>query len=61
MKFETGEGKAKTISIQPCKPNLTAGEVESAMDAFISSDIFAWNPTDKLGASIVERKTTTLL
>jgi hypothetical protein len=60
MKFETASGKTKTISVQPCRPDLTAEEVEDVMDVMIDSDVLAYDPVGKLGAQIVERTTTTL-
>ncbi|MDR1651662.1 MAG: DUF2922 domain-containing protein [Synergistaceae bacterium] len=60
MKFDTAAGKPKTVSLQPCRENLTADEVKAAMDAFIASGVFVYDPTAKLGASIIERTVTTL-
>jgi hypothetical protein len=60
MKFDTEEGKPRTISIQPCRADLTAADVQEVMDTIIASDVFTYKPVAKLGASIIERTVTEL-
>jgi hypothetical protein len=58
LKFETDEGKTRTVSIQPCGDNLDEADVKAAMDAIIASGVFIWEPVGKLGATVTERLVT---
>ena len=41
MKFATTEGKAFIVSLNYAKPTITAGQVETALEAMIANDFFA--------------------
>jgi hypothetical protein len=58
LKFDTANGKTMTLSVNEPKANLTANEVETAMQTIITSDIFHNNGSSVVGineARIVER------
>lgn len=60
MKFDTQSGKARNVSVQPCKAGITAQDARDLMDAMIASGAFVYEPTAKLGASVIERAVTEL-
>jgi hypothetical protein len=55
MAFKTEDDKSKVVSISPARKDLEVQEVKDSMDAMIASGLFVFNPTDKIGAEIVER------
>ncbi|MDR3321414.1 MAG: DUF2922 domain-containing protein [Synergistaceae bacterium] len=55
MKFETGDGKTRTISISCAAENIGANDVSDAMDAMIGGQVFTYGLSAKLGAQIVQR------
>ncbi|MDR1943801.1 MAG: DUF2922 domain-containing protein [Synergistaceae bacterium] len=60
MKFGTDDGKAKSISLTPCKDNLLAEDVMEAMDTMIDRQIFKFGLAVKAGATVTERNVTKL-
>ncbi|MGB9790979.1 MAG: DUF2922 domain-containing protein [Thermacetogeniaceae bacterium] len=62
--FQTAGGGRLRISIPDPKPDLTAQEVNAAMNAVLAKNIFATstgNATAILGAQIVSRETTDVI
>lgn len=60
MTFKTDEGKKISLSVDDPRPNITEGEIKSAMEAIINSGIFAPNGEsliEMLEAKIVETDT----
>jgi hypothetical protein len=60
MIFDTDAGKSATISLNHCKEDLTAQDVDGAMDMMIDNPVFIFGLTDKQRASVVERTVTDL-
>ena len=60
MKFVTDEGKTHTISLNHARADLTASEVETAMEAMLDEEIFAEGIAGLSGADIVDRTVTPL-
>jgi len=60
MKFATTEGKTFTISLNYAREDLTAGEVETAMEAMLDEELFAEGLAGLSGADIVDRTVTPL-
>ena len=61
MKFATTEGKVFIVSLNYAKPTITAGQVETAMEAMIANDFFAENFAGLSGADLVDRTVTPLM
>ena len=61
MKFATDEGNVFTISLNYVRANLTAGEVESAMEGMLTNDFFAERLAGLSGADVVDRTVTPLI
>ncbi|MDR3165212.1 MAG: DUF2922 domain-containing protein [Synergistaceae bacterium] len=60
MKFSTDDDKKKTVSLQNVRDDITAAEAMQAMDAIIASDVFNYEPDEKLGATLTSRSVKTL-
>ena len=60
MKFATDEGNVFTISLNYVRDNLTAGEVETAMEGLLDNEFFAEGLAGPTGADIVDRTVTHL-
>jgi hypothetical protein len=60
MVFDTAGGAVRTVSLLGCRDTVTAGEAGEAMDAMITSGAFTYEPSDKRGASLIERSVTEL-
>jgi hypothetical protein len=60
MKFDTQGGKARNVSVQLCKAGITARDAHDLMDVMIASEAFVYEPTAKLGASVIDRTVTEL-
>ena len=60
MKFAAADGKKRTVSLQGVRDDITAEDAKDAMDAIISSGVFNYEPSEKLGAAITGRSVTTL-
>ena len=61
MKFATTEGKEFTVSLNYAKETITAGQVETAMEAMIDNDFFAEGFAGLSGADLVDRTVTPLM
>ncbi|MGQ9498147.1 MAG: DUF2922 domain-containing protein [Desulfotomaculales bacterium] len=64
MRFLSAAGRTVTLSVPDPRENLTAAEVEMAMNTVISKNIFTsagGDLTGIAGARIVERVTTDLI
>ena len=55
MRFRTADDKTRLVTLQPCKASVTEAEVKDVMDAMISSGVFIYEPTEKLGAALTQR------
>jgi hypothetical protein len=60
MKFGTADEKKRTVSLQNVRDDITAAEAKDAMDAIIASEVFNYEPNEKLGAAITSRSVKTL-
>ena len=60
MKFATTEGRPFTISLNYARENLTADEVETAMEAMLDEEMFAEGLAGLSGADLVDRTVTPL-
>lgn len=60
MKFATTEGKTFTISLNYAREDLTAGEVETAMESMLDEEMFAEGLAGLSGADLVDRTVTPL-
>lgn len=60
MKFAAADDKKKTVSLQNVRDDITAAEAKDAMSTIITSGVFNYEPTEKLGASITSRSVRTL-
>ena len=60
MKFATTEGKTFTISLNYAREDLTAGEVETAMESMLDEELFAEGLAGLSGADLVDRTVTPL-
>ncbi len=58
MHFETAAGDTWTTSMKYPKDGLTKAQVDTAMNAVISSGIFLKSPASIKGADIVDRTVT---
>ena len=61
MKFATTEGKTFTISLNYAREDLTATEVETAMEAMLDGEFFAEGLAGIDGADLVDRTVTVLI
>jgi len=64
MKFDTVDGKTFTLSVDEPREDLTALEVETGMQALLSSDAFHVNGANLVSANqarIIERNVTELV
>lgn len=64
LQFEAANGKNITISVEDPKDTLTPEEIESGMDAIISSNVFHVGGSPlALGtnAKVIERNVTTII
>lgn len=61
MVFETAAGDPCSMSLNYPKADLTALEVETAMQAIINADIFASGLTGIVAAQIIDRVVTDLI
>lgn len=60
MKFATDLGKSFAVSLNYAREDLTAAEVETAMQAAIDGDIFDSVLASMVGADLVDRTVTEL-
>ena len=60
MKFKTDDSKTRVVNLQFCKPAVTEAQVKALMDSMITGGAFAYQPTEKLGASMIQRAAATL-
>ncbi|NLM71401.1 MAG: DUF2922 domain-containing protein [Synergistaceae bacterium] len=60
MKFTTMEGRSRTLSLNHPRGDVTASEVEDAMEAMMDEDFLAEGISAIAGADIVDRTVTTL-
>ncbi|MDR1137342.1 MAG: DUF2922 domain-containing protein [Synergistaceae bacterium] len=60
LKFGTGDGKTKIITIQPCREDVDASQARDAMDVMISSGVFVFAPAEKREATVTEQTVTKL-
>ncbi|MCC5893876.1 MAG: DUF2922 domain-containing protein [Alkalibacterium sp.] len=58
LRFETGKGKNRVITIDQPKADLTEGAVQSAMEQIVAQDMFAING-DKLFTKIKDARYVT--
>ena len=56
MKFRTADEKTRVVNFQPCKASVTEIEAKALMDSIITSDVFVYEPAEKLGAILTQRK-----
>lgn len=61
MKFATTEGNDFIVSLNYAKPTITAGQVETAMEAMLDNDFFAEGFAGLSGADLVDRTVTPLM
>ena len=61
MKFATTEGTVFTVSLNYANETVTAGQVETAMEAMIDNGFFAEGFAGLSGADIVDRTVTPLM
>jgi hypothetical protein len=64
MQFETSGGKKLTISVDEPRTNLTTLEVETGMQALITSNVFEVNGfglANALSARLIERNVSDLM
>jgi len=61
MIFNTVDDKQFVLSVADPKDNLTAAEVESAMNAILATDAFVAGPVSINSAEIVDREVIELL
>jgi len=64
MRFRNAAGRTATISVPDPRADLTAAEVETAMNTIIAKNVFNTSGGDLVaiaGARIVERTTTDLI
>lgn len=61
MKFATTEGNVFTVSLNYAKETITAGQVETAMEAMIDNGFFAEGFAGLSGADLVDRTVTPLM
>ena len=59
MKFVDADGKAKMISLNYARENVTAGEVEDAMDTLMTQSLVP-GAVGLSGADLVDRTVTPL-
>jgi hypothetical protein len=59
--FEDVLGKKVTLSLANVRSDLTAQEVQDAMDALVTNPIFGFGPVGTIGADIVDRTVTELI
>jgi len=59
--FEDSLGEKATVSLTNVRSDLTAAEVQTAMDALVANPIFGFGPAAALGADIVDRTVTELI
>ena len=60
MRYVTMEGANRTLSLNYPRSDLTANEVEDAMEAMMDEDFLAEGISAIAGADIVDRTVTTL-
>ena len=61
MIFGLANGKEWRISLSNPRSDLTASEVQTAMQAIIDNEIFLAGPDTIVGAQLVSRTTTKLI
>lgn len=61
MKFATTEGNVFTVSLNYALETITAGQVETAMEAMLDNDFFAESLAGLSGADLVDRTVTPLM
>ena len=61
MKFATVEGKTFTISLNYARDDLSAAEVETAMEAMLDEEFFAEGLAGIDGADLVDRTVVALI
>lgn len=64
MVFSTAGGRRAAVQVRDPRENLTAMEVEAAMNTIVGRNIFSTSSGDLTGivsASIVERQTTPII
>lgn len=61
MKFATTEGTVFTVSLNYALETITAGQVETAMEAMITNGFFAEGFAGLSGADLVDRTVTPLM
>jgi hypothetical protein len=60
MKFTTGDGENVSVSLAGCKEDITAAEVDAAMDTMLANRIFVFGLDEKRGAAVIETTVTEL-
>jgi hypothetical protein len=60
MKFGVAGDKKKIVSLQNVRDDITEAEARDAMEAIITSGVFNYEPSEKLGAAITSRSVRTL-
>ena len=61
MEFSTPEGKNFLVSLPNVKDGLTAGAVQTAMDALVAQNVFTSTLEAVVGAEVVDRTATVLI
>ena len=61
MVFDTAVGDPWSLTLRYPKDNLTAQDVETAMQAIIDADVFASGLTEIVAAQIIDRTVTDLI
>jgi hypothetical protein len=59
--FEDSLGKKATLSLSRVRSDVTAQEVQDAMDILVATPIFGYGPAAALGADLVDRTVTELI
>ncbi|QTX31914.1 DUF2922 domain-containing protein [Aminithiophilus ramosus] len=61
LHFEDTMGEKVTLSLANVRGDLTAQEVQTAMDALVATPVFGYGPAAVLGADLVDRTVTELI
>ncbi|HOA77308.1 MAG TPA: DUF2922 domain-containing protein [Thermosynergistes sp.] len=61
MIFNTADDDQWVLSLRYPKDDITAAEVETAMQTIVDNDVFVSGPVSIAGAEIVDRTVTELL
>ena len=60
LKFKNASGQSRTLTVKAPKDGLTKEEVEAAMDAIVTANVFTSNGGDLVEAVEGRVRTTTL-